>query len=194
MLDDRVPVRLVGTVGEARELLARSEDVLGVVLDVQLPDASGLELLEDSGVVLAGVPVLVLTGSLDAEIANRATAKGAMVAAKPCDLPTFGPFIAQCEARSKPGAGPDRGSPRRDHALREILEQECKKHGLTARHRQILKLHLRGKNRREAIESLGIAEKTYENHTRRMLKKAGAPRVSDLVARILRRALKQQQA
>ena len=67
--------RWVRTLGEARAVSPESVDV--VLLDLGLPDASGLDALEQLRTALPGVAVLVLTGLADEERGTAAVSAGA---------------------------------------------------------------------------------------------------------------------
>ncbi len=66
----------VGTLGDARRTLA-AEDVDVVLLDLQLPDGNGLELLGELQVSTADLPVIVMTAFGTIETAVRAMQLGA---------------------------------------------------------------------------------------------------------------------
>ena len=73
----RLPSRLAGTIAEAREQL-RAVPVGVVVVDIELPDGSGLELIEEMRTLpwLRDVPVLFCTGEATADIVQRVRALG----------------------------------------------------------------------------------------------------------------------
>jgi len=82
------PVHMAATAKDARSYLARCAERQGadgdglpcvILLDIQLPDASGLELLYEirRNPALTGVPVVMLTISDDAETINQAYQSGA---------------------------------------------------------------------------------------------------------------------
>ena len=75
-------VQAAPTLSAARALLATGGPFAAVLLDLGLPDGSGLELLRE----WAGrppAPVLVLTGEIEDDILNEVRALGAGVLSKP---------------------------------------------------------------------------------------------------------------
>lgn len=73
MLDGLGTVEVVSSIGEARARLARSPRPDCVLLDVLLPDGSGLDLVEE----LRALPVVMLTGEREDEVLEAALAYGA---------------------------------------------------------------------------------------------------------------------
>ncbi|HUF86927.1 MAG TPA: response regulator [Thermohalobaculum sp.] len=68
----------VATYGSAEEFLERAGDRQGcLLLDVNMPGMSGLELLERLAAEGAGTPVVLLTASRDERLRQRARALGA---------------------------------------------------------------------------------------------------------------------
>jgi len=78
---------LASGVAEAKMRLA-GEDIDIVLADLKLKDGSGLEVLEESKKLLPNVPVIVVTGHGNVEIAEEAVARGAHTYVdKPVTLP-----------------------------------------------------------------------------------------------------------
>jgi diguanylate cyclase (GGDEF)-like protein len=75
-LGDALAVHSAGSLLEARQVLHACE-VDCVLLDLALPDAQGLDALEAVQATDPGVPVIVLTGNEDEELAIRALQQGA---------------------------------------------------------------------------------------------------------------------
>ena len=75
-------VQVAPTLTAARALLATGGPFAAVLLDLGLPDGSGLDLLRE----WAGrppAPVLVLTGEIEDEVLNEVRALGAVILGKP---------------------------------------------------------------------------------------------------------------
>jgi CheY-like chemotaxis protein len=93
---------LAASVGEARRILSTPRAWRGFVIDIHLPDGSGLHLLEDARVSFPDTPAIVLTGSLEGDAINAAYDLGAAYLVKPVAVPRIQKFL---EAASSCGAG-----------------------------------------------------------------------------------------
>ncbi|MBI1966799.1 MAG: response regulator [Gemmatimonadetes bacterium] len=79
-------VRLARTLGEARAALAdRAAPLDGMLLDLHLPDGSGLVLLAElrADPATRALPVMVVTAEGEEHILNDVTALGALLLTKP---------------------------------------------------------------------------------------------------------------
>jgi DNA-binding NtrC family response regulator len=118
------------TVGSATELFTRGiEDVQAVVLDMRLPDASGLDVLAELRRRGSDVPVLIVSGFLDARSTIAAMRQGAIDALeKPVDTRYLEELLSRAIDRApetEPVQGP---SPLvgRSRAMRLLREQVAK--------------------------------------------------------------------
>jgi DNA-binding NtrC family response regulator len=88
-------LHLAGTVAEARGLLEQDPPDLALV-DLNLPDGSGLELLADLRESYPEVPVIVMTGNKDLSLAASAMRLGAVnYFTKPIDFDAFKGVLRQ---------------------------------------------------------------------------------------------------
>ncbi|MCY3021613.1 MAG: response regulator, partial [Planctomycetota bacterium] len=79
-------VTAVASGGAAREKL-REEEFDLVITDLRLPDADGMEILEEAKRLSAGTPVIIITGYGSEDTAVQAMKKGAFnYLSKPIDL------------------------------------------------------------------------------------------------------------
>jgi DNA-binding response OmpR family regulator len=79
-------VSLARTLADARSVLAdRTQSLDGLLLDLHLPDGSGLDLLRElrSGAATQGLPVIVLTAEGEERILGEAEDLGATLLTKP---------------------------------------------------------------------------------------------------------------
>jgi FixJ family two-component response regulator len=104
--------RLLSTCGFDTELFDSGEDFLArahssgaicVVLDIQLPGMSGIELGERIARSGSGLPVIFITGSPDSATQNAARDVGGVAyLAKPCPLDALLAAIEAASNRNKP--------------------------------------------------------------------------------------------
>ena len=94
----QTPDRPVRTAADAASGMAAIRDKTPsvILLDLVLPDASGLELLEKIRAVSRRVPIIVITGEAEAETAIEAMRLGAYdYVAKPVDIPKLRELVAR---------------------------------------------------------------------------------------------------
>jgi len=177
-------IRSVGlgavTFGTAQDFLRhpRGTEPACVVLDVHLPDGSGLEVpgqLRSAGVA---IPIIFITGHGTIPMSVRAMKSGAMeFLTKPfTDEDLIGAIRVALER--------DRAawSSRAElDALRTRMER------LTPRERDVLALMITGKLNKQIAGELGIAEQTIKQHRGRVMQKLEVESLAQLV-RIMERA------
>ncbi len=88
---------LARTLAEARAALAAAPPVDGVLLDLHLPDGSGLALLAElrGAAATRGLPVLVLTAEGDDRVLRETRRLGATVLTKPFSPTKLSARVAQ---------------------------------------------------------------------------------------------------
>lgn len=98
--------------GSCEEFLASRTQRLGcLVLDVNLPSMNGLDFLEGLRARGFTAPVVVITGSPDPDLRQRAAAAGAALLEKPFDDRAFLDLVKTGARRSDAAAGPPVLSP-----------------------------------------------------------------------------------
>jgi FixJ family two-component response regulator len=164
----------VRTFGSASEFI-RSErpDVAAcLILDVQLPDRSGLDLqteLLKSGIE---IPIVFLTGHGDIPMSVRAMKAGAVeFLTKPFRRQPL--FDAVEEALLRDGETRKRRS--------ETAELRNRHATLTPRERQVLALVVTGLLNKQIAGELGTTDLTIKAHRGRVMRKMGAGSLADLV-------------
>ncbi len=180
ILERHGSVQVVSTIEGARQKLAQEPPGRCLVVDVGLPDGSGLDLLEEHKNLLDKIDALVLTGMFERDLINRAATLGAHVALKPISGAMLDDFVKSLVPRKE-------GVP----ARQVIVEREAARWKLTPREKEIVQLHVDGKTREEIIKTLGISSKTYANHVTSILTKTDLSNMSALAIRLL---LEAQQA
>jgi len=163
---------------DARAFLKRyMPDMPGcLVVDLNMPGMSGLDLqryLKEHGV---GIPVLFLSGRADVPKAVKAVRDGAIdFVEKPFDYKRVVALVEDCIRRDAEA----RAAQERKRAVCEHLAQ------LTQREREVLDLVVAGRMNREIAESLEISVKTVEAHRAKIMEKLEADSVAGLVQAIL---------
>jgi RNA polymerase sigma factor (sigma-70 family) len=143
-----------------------------LILDLNMPGMSGLDLqqyLKEHGVLL---PVIFLSGGADVPKAVRAVKEGAIdFIEKPFDYRRVLSLVEDCLKRD----GEARGMQERRRVNRERLAQ------LTQREREVLELIVAGRMNREIAETLDISIKTVEAHRAKVMEKLEVSSVAELV-------------
>jgi FixJ family two-component response regulator len=177
----RALAALLGTVGYKTEVFARPSEFLQrfkpdnagcLVLDIRMPEMSGLELqqrLNRSGVML---PVIFITGHGDVPMAVQAMKDGAFQFIQK-------PFRDQelldhINHALKHDAESRKGLARRAEMLR-------RRETLTPRERQVMELVVEGEANKVMAINLGLSERTVEIHRAKVMEKMGARSVAHLV-------------
>jgi DNA-binding NarL/FixJ family response regulator len=176
-------VEIVGSAATAAEALAlverRRPDV--VVLDLELPDGSGLDAI--APLIAAGARVVVFSAYAGEERVGLAFARGAggyVVKGTPsAELVETVCAVAAGDARVSPAVANDLAA-----ALRAPARER-----LTEREREILRLVAEGLANKEIAARLGISERTVKFHVGEILGRLGAPNRARAVALAQQRGL-----
>ena len=163
----------VQTFASAREFLdAPRDDRPGCLLvDVRMPELSGLDLqqaLRDANVDL---PIVFMTGHGDIPMSVRAMKAGAVdFLPKP---------VNDQDLLDAVGQALDRGvQSRRTH--QELADVRQRIESLSPRERQVMDLVVAGKLTKQIARRLGIAEPTVKTHRRNIMDKMAADSVAEL--------------
>jgi FixJ family two-component response regulator len=164
----------VETFADARTFLARIRPELPgcLVLDVRMPDMSGLDLQSELARRGIGLPTIVVTGHAEVPMAVRAVKAGAIDFIEK-------PFSDQLLLdRVRQGIEMDRherdGRARRAEVLRRMSL-------LTQREREVLDLVVAGRANKEIAAELHLSPKTVEVHRAHVMEKMQASSVAELV-------------
>jgi len=166
----------VETYSSAQQLLDRLPDAEMpgcILLDVQMPRLSGLELqnrLIELGSIL---PIVFVTGYADTPTTVRAIKAGAEdFLTKPASSEQLIDAIERATARYQ--AARDRRS--RFNSLRELVAT------LTPRERQVFNLIVRGKINKQIAHELGTTERTVKAHRHQVMEKMRVHSLAELVS------------
>jgi len=144
---------------------------------VQLPGASGLDLLRRLDAQHYPAPILVISGHGDIPTAIEAIRNGALdFIEKPFEA-------AALVARVRNAIDAWHSGNRKD----SILARDFSGHErLTARERDVLEQIAQGASNKEAGRDLGISPRTIEVHRARIMEKLAAKNAADLMRIVLR--------
>ena len=178
LIDRENDLEVVGEAGTARETLGRVDatrpDV--VVLDVRLPDGSGIDLCRAIRSAHPDLPCLMLTAYDDDEASVSAVLAGAagyvlkdirgqnLVAA--IRRVAAGGSLISAAVNERVRAG----------LAKPVASGADDAPDLTLRERQVLELIADGLTNRQIGDSLGLAEKTVKNYVSELLAKLGMER------------------
>lgn len=143
-----------------------------LVVDLNMPGMSGLDLqqyLKERGVSL---PVLFLSGRADVPKAVKAVKEGAIdFIEKPFDYRRVVGLVEDCLKRD--------ADTRAKHESKRVYSERLAQ--LTQREREVLELVVAGRMNREIAEKLDISIKTVEAHRAKIMEKLEVNSVAELV-------------
>jgi DNA-binding NarL/FixJ family response regulator len=168
----------VTTLEDARSALA-TESFTAVVVDVGLPDGSGLELITDARTLDPSLPALVLSGAVDAGRLAEAHLLGAHYLLKPVDTTQLGLFAERVRARIN----------ERRARVDAAVKRWASDYELTAAEAAILALAAQGTRRAELAAQRDVAASTVKKQVKVMLNKTGDASLEGAVNRLLRSVL-----
>ena len=195
LLEAEDDFEIVGEAGTAEEALRRipatSPDV--AVLDVRLPDGSGVEVCRDVRSQRPELACIMLTSFADDEALFEAIMAGAA-----------GYVLKQVsgsnliDAVRRVGAGQSLLDPtitaRVLERLRKGPDEDERLMGITDQERRILNLLAEGKTNRQIADEMFLAEKTVKNYVSNLLTKMGMSRRTEAAVYAARLAERKQRS
>jgi FixJ family two-component response regulator len=186
IVDDDAAVRdalglLLGIQGYRVALFASGEDFLAawhaqwlgcLLVDIRMPGMDGLTLQQRLIERGCALPVIIITGHGDVDLARKAfKAQARDFLAKPLDEGTLISAIEDAFAEVRATQS----------ATRQRNEATSLMPSLTPREQQVMQLVVGGKHNREIAVALLISPRTVEVHKARLMSKLGVGNVADLV-------------
>jgi FixJ family two-component response regulator len=162
------------TFASAQEFLARPRAALPscLILDLQMPGLSGLDLQKRITEVELGVPIVFLTGHGDIPASVQAMKAGAVeFLTKPVDEQELLYAIQQAVER-------DRRTRLQRVAMSGLRERYT---SLTAREREVMQCVISGMLNKQIAAELNITEDTVKFHRGHIMRKMRADSLADLV-------------
>jgi two-component system, LuxR family, response regulator FixJ len=172
---------LLTTVGYKTALFGRPSDFLArfkpddqgcLVLDIRMPEMSGLELQQQLNRAGAMLPVIFMTGHGDVPMAVQAMKEGAFQFIQK-------PFRDQDLLDHINHALQHDSENRKNLARRADVQRRLET--LTPRERQVMDLVVEGEANKVMAIDLGLSERTVEIHRAKVMEKMGARSVAHLV-------------
>lgn len=158
-------------------LSARSDEMRGcIVLDVRMPEMSGLELHEKLDSLGSKLPIIFVTGHGDVPMAVAALQRGA------CDFIEKPFHNEELLSRIERALELDQqifARRSRDDAISHRLKQ------LTQRESEVMNLVVKGKLNKQIADELNISMKTVEAHRARVMEKMGVRTLAELVKAVM---------
>ncbi len=158
-------------------LKARNDAMRGcIVLDVRMPEMSGLELHEKLDTLGSQLPIIFITGHGDVPMAVAALQRGA------CDFiekPFHNEDLLSRVTRALELDSQLAARQKRTSASSHRLAQ------LTQREREVMQLVVTGKLNKQVADQLDISMKTVEAHRARVMEKMGVRTLAELVKAVM---------
>jgi len=143
-----------------------------LVLDVRMPEISGLEIQQRLTTGKIDIPVILISGYADVSTAVRAMKSGATdFLEKPFNDQELLDGIQQCIAEDK----------KKRQRQAAIEEHRNRFMALTPREHEVMKFVATGKSSKAIAQELGASPKTIEVHRARIMRKLGITSLAELI-------------
>jgi DNA-binding NarL/FixJ family response regulator len=167
---------LAPTVAAAKRALAVIENWGAFVIDVGLPDGSGMDVLAHAREVYPKTPAIVVTGLISPEVVNAAFDLRAGCLAKPLDGARLVRFFEEAASRA----------PRASDPVLEAVRTWASRWGLSLGEADVLFKAANGESREAIAESRGSSPSSVKDQERRVCDKTCDVSFQDAVSRLLR--------
>ncbi len=168
----------VETYASAAEFLDdyREGDAGCLVTDVRMPGQSGLDLQKEMKARAINLPVIIVTGHGDVDMAVRAMKEGAFdFVEKPFNDQDLLDTIQKAVTR---------GVEDKKNSIRQ-MEIMARLDRLTPRERQVLGMIVAGESNKGVAHHLGISDKTVEAHRAKVMEKMEARSLAELMKTVM---------
>ncbi|QCK86687.1 response regulator transcription factor [Phreatobacter aquaticus] len=163
--------------GQAFVTAARGQTPACIILDVHMPDRSGLDILKELNADSYPAPIFIISGQGDIPMAVDAIKHGALdFIEKPFDADTVVSRVREAIASTARRIAAPAAPVKSNFPGMDLL---------TPREREVLGQIAAGASNKEAGRHLGISPRTIEVHRARIMEKLGAKNAADLVRIVL---------
>ena len=169
----------VVTFADANSFLASSDfrRYGAILLDVRMPNMSGLELQNKLKAMGCDLPIIFISGHGDIDMAVNTLKNGAVdFLQKPVNDTRLLEVIDAAVARNK--------AARRDQA--EVAGFKARLEQLTQREREVIRMVAHGMSNKQVAENLGISEKTVQVHRGSAYRKLDLHNAAEIARLLLR--------
>jgi DNA-binding NarL/FixJ family response regulator len=170
---DHWSVVSANSLAEARRAIAESEGFLVALLDMKLPDGHGVDLVEELSAMLPKPRILVLSGELNAEVAEKVFGRIDALVPKPVPISVLRSLVFKAT---------------RD-VIRSQVDNFARRFRLSTKERELLHLVTMGADNRTAARRLECKPQTLNTYWKRILSKTNAHSQRDVVVRLYHHAL-----
>ncbi len=168
-------IRCASSITEALDALASNSAWSGFVMDQNLGDGDGLDLLAMVRNHHPEVPALLCTGQLDVGIVNRAFDLGAAYVCKPVEVERLRRFAADALGTSSTD---EKSAPRSE--MFTAVEQLARHARLSKAEADLVNAVLTRVPREQYMNEQDITDNTYKTHVRHVLKKTGCKTLAEV--------------
>ena len=148
-----------------------------VVTDVRMPDMTGLELQRTLTQRQCDLPLIIVTGHGDIDMAVSAVKAGAFdFLEKPIDDRRLAEGVAEAVKRSRDKSDDER----------QVAELAKRYAELSDRQRQVMDLAIQGLSNKEVAARLGISPRTVEHYRESAMERMQAARFAELIQMAMR--------
>lgn len=171
--------RTITTRKETLEVIAGDARLTGLIMEEDLPDGPGTQILKEVRGTRPMLPVLVLTANTAPEVINRAHRYRAEFHAKPTRRRSLLGFLRRAVAFERVP----------DQRVSWLLEETVIRYKLSPRETDVLAAAIAGTSRKDLSDQLGTSENTIKSVVKGALRKLPHGSLDDAGREILRQAL-----
>lgn len=167
----RYPALLSSSLAEARQLLQGNTAIAGALIDPNLTDGSGFDLVGDLRGRNISMPILMVTATCDGAMLSRAHLADVPLVDVAHSEENLDAFATQVNTVTSSARG----------GIDEILAEIALQKRLSLRESQILTVAAHGVPRSHLAKRLGTSENTVKSQIRSLLDKTKQPNLSEAV-------------